>query len=115
MLGFRRRQQAASIAHGCATGLLELARAARQEPQAGWAPGWGLDADRLPEKPPLNDSLPIIPGPAEAGRCWFRPGVLCTFSVERLRGTGLPEATIAELTEIHAACGRPETHRPQKG
>ncbi len=114
MLGFRRRQQMASIAHGCATGLLELARAARRPPQAGWAPGWGLDESNLPESPPPTDMDPIVPGAAPPGHCWFRPGVLCTFSAERLKETGLPQATINELTGIHAACGRRETHQARK-
>jgi hypothetical protein len=110
MLGFRQERQAESIAHGCATGLLELARAARDHPE--WAKGWGLDAGRLPTNPPLTDLQPIVPATKiNPGCCWFRPGVPCTFSKERLAGTGLPQTTIDELDRIHDACGRPGTHQ----
>lgn len=112
MLGFRQERQAKSIAHGCATGLLELARTARSMPQ--WAAGWGLDPGRLPKEPPASDHDPIVPGEAGPGRCWFRPGVFCTFSAERLKDTGLPQHTIDELDRIHAVCGRRETHQPDK-
>lgn len=112
MLGFRQTRQAESIAHGCATGLLELARVARGNPE--WAAGWGLDPTLLPENPPVTDLDPIVPGPAGPGRCWFRPGVLCTFSAERLKGSGVPAPTIAELDRIHKACGQRKTHQPRE-
>ncbi|HEX9895308.1 MAG TPA: patatin-like phospholipase family protein, partial [Gemmatimonadales bacterium] len=111
MLGFRRQRQAESIAHGCATALLELARTARRHPE--WAAGWGLDPDRLPGDPPATDRDPIVPGEAQRGHCWFRPGAVCPFSEERLGATGLPKRTIEELSKIYAACGRPETHQPR--
>jgi hypothetical protein len=112
MLGFRREKQAESIAHGCATGLLELTRTIKQMPQ--WAKTWGIKPEGLPLSAPANDRDPIEPGVAGPGRCWFRPGVLCTFSTERLKNSGLPQATIDQVNEIHAACGRPETHRPRR-
>jgi predicted acylesterase/phospholipase RssA len=108
MLGFRRRRQAESIAHGCATTLLQLRRVA--DMNESWLDGWGLDVADLPEHAPATDREPIAPGKATAGHCWFRPGALCPFGRERLEATGLPAATIEQLTRIHAACGRPETH-----
>jgi hypothetical protein len=111
MLGFRQQHQAESIAHGCATGLLELARVARSNEK--WAKGWELDADRLPKDPPATDRDPIVPGDlGKGGRCWFRPGELCTFSRERLADCKLPQTTIDELDRIHTACGERRTHEP---
>ena len=133
MMGFRRRRQAASIAHGCATALMELGRAHQARPN--WAKGWGLALERLPANPPPSDSAPILPRWAQepdrkarkrehfqesaekerSGECWYRPGVPCGFSKRVLSEAraGLPAQTIEELAEIHRACGKPETHEPQ--
>ncbi len=110
MLGFRRERQAASIAHGCATTLLELARVARAN--SAWAEGWGLEASRLPPDPPETFKDPILPRAGEKGDCWFRPGTPCPFSKDRLEKTGLPAHTQLELQQIHTLCGKPETHSP---
>jgi predicted acylesterase/phospholipase RssA len=133
MLGFRRQRQVESIAHGCATALMELGRVSQQRPK--WVKGWGVDMARLPTDPPRTDSTPILPrwaresdpGQREAlerkeraekertGECWYRPGVPCTFSRATLTAlkAGIPTDTIEELAEIHRACGRPETHQPR--
>jgi predicted acylesterase/phospholipase RssA len=110
MLGFRRERQAASIAHGCATALLELARTAQAHP--AWAAGWALDPARLPPDPPATFTDPIVPGQAKPGNCWFRPGIECLFSESRLAQTGLPAHTQRELHRIYTLCGKPETHAP---
>lgn len=110
MLGFRRDKQAASIAHGCATTLLELGRIARDTPS--WLSGWGFNASKVPPDPPESDRDKIRPGPAHSGHCVFRPGIVCPFAMKRLSKTGLPAHTIQELNRIYHACGRPETHQP---
>ena len=115
MLGFRRERQAQSIAHGCATTLLELARKAGDPATAHWATAWGLDPEILPKKPPKTDRDPIVPGKAVEGNCWFRPGKPCPFSAERLKNSGIPEHTRSEVDKIYQACGQPETHQPRSG
>jgi predicted acylesterase/phospholipase RssA len=110
MLGFERDRAAASIAHGCATALLELGRTARDQP--AWAAGWGLDPARLPPDPPRSYMDPIVPRSGSPGGCWFRPGADCPFSRSRLAKVGLPERTRDELERIHHLCGREETHAP---
>jgi hypothetical protein len=111
MLGFRREHQAESIAHGCATTLLELGRMARKEPHVKWASRWGIKETDLPGDPPATDRDAITPKASTAGSCWFRAGRPCPYSEERLEDTGLPAWTRAELLKIYQACGRPETHR----
>ncbi len=113
MLGFRRERQAASIAHGCATALLELARAADAHPE--WATGWNLDRTRLPEKYPATFEDPIVPADSKnwpEGHCWFRPGIECPYSTKRLAAAGLPGHTQRELHQIHVLCGERRTHAP---
>jgi hypothetical protein len=111
MLGFRRDQQAASIAHGCATTLLELGRVANRD----WLGAWGIHPVRLPPRPPASHELPILPGREGPGECHFRPGFACPFSAgEVARVDGLGSVTRDALTGIYQACGRPETHRPKE-
>ena len=115
MLGFRRSQQAASIAHGCATTLLELARL-EQTPQGGtWLDAWGIAAGRLPRHPPADRNEPIIPpAPAAPGDCYWRPGKPCPYSGAELAKLALPAATVAALGEIYRACGEARTHESSR-
>lgn len=119
MLGFRRAKQAASIAHGCASTLMELAKL-----KPAWALAWGMKSDRLP-KPPRTDDPPSVRfqrdpnAGASLGHCWFRPGVPCTFAASHLRrvsanvGDELSKHTIREVDRIYRACGKLETHLPR--
>lgn len=97
MLGFRRRNQAASIAHGCATTLASLQRLAEDPQTRGWVNEgrWGF----VPPVPPEDRGRPaaprkgadeqthlglgidLVPGkPKVKGGCWFRPETVCPFS-----------------------------------
>jgi predicted acylesterase/phospholipase RssA len=109
MLGFRRAKQAASIAHGCATTLAQLAELRRVPEQTKWAEAWRMNIDALP---PL-DPQPLVPRDNGAHRCWFRAGIDCPFSRRQLEGLGLREHTTTELESIYHACGQPKTHQAQ--
>jgi predicted acylesterase/phospholipase RssA len=126
MLGFRRAQQAASIAHGCASTLAKLAHIGEL---GDWAAGdWGFSvADVLPqavEWNPLHRDEPwtrepiLTPvstvtqqqgDPTLKGRCWFRGNARCPFYAE-------PGASRAakEVNAIYLACGNQRTHQPQQ-
>jgi predicted acylesterase/phospholipase RssA len=108
MLGFRRARQAESIAHGCASTLVELGRRALDQP--AWASGWGIDRAAVPGRQYVDREDPLDPLDAPAGRCWLRPHVACPFSRERVEPTGVPARTVAELEQIHLACRRRSTH-----
>jgi len=93
MLGFRRRKQAESIAHGCASTISTLYGESRKNGGLAWTNAWGvqgLDAvDRRavtshfdPNRPALN---PRREG-KEPGQCWFRDAP-CPFSLRALAAT----------------------------
>jgi predicted acylesterase/phospholipase RssA len=106
MLGFRRSRQAASIAHGCATTLLALARVERQENGRGslWTASWGIRLGSLPETVP-DEGVPLeLVAPREPGHCWLRPGELCPFSGEGLGRDVVPPATRSQVEAIYLAC-----------
>lgn len=124
MLGFRRERQAASIAHGCASTLLRLGRAAEEMPTRLWTKAWGIDASRLPKWEPAmaepggpDPFMPREPAGADAKpageRCWFRPGMTCPFSADHLerlnqsRPDAEPElspAIIRAVSAVHRLC-----------
>jgi predicted acylesterase/phospholipase RssA len=122
MLRFRRKRQAESIAHGCASTIATFYHDAQKNGTRDWMKAWGahgLDAvegetvsshfDRT--RPALN---PRREG-KEGGLCWFRDAP-CPFSRESLESRpDLKErpALLEELPRIYRACGRPETHRPR--
>jgi hypothetical protein len=112
MLGFRRDRQAQSIAHGCASTLIELTNRYRAMPEA--VASWQVDTARLPEHTSLSSALEHQSASKsrdhEAGGCWLRPGLTCPYSEVATRRLGLPRATVRELARIHAFCRRPETH-----
>lgn len=111
MLGFRRRQQAQSIAHGCASTLHRLAALPKD-----LLAGWGIDEERLPAPPPAEDVWPVVsPRAARDGTCWYRKDTLCPFSHTATGTSGLPEITRHQLRLIHEECGRPRSHRPEDG
>jgi hypothetical protein len=117
MLGFRRRLQAASIAHGCASTLVELCQRQRQNPE--WARHWGIQTDlgfdhKVSSKPGTLEPLKRTKAQQRDGKCWFR-NATCPFSkaaVEKL-GPGLrPTADIAAaVDEIYQLCGNKRTHQ----
>ncbi len=107
MLGFRRVNQAASIAHGCASTFVELHRRARE--QHHWTDAWGVE-DRVDPKciGPSESHFPVNHG---HGKCWFRLNSPCPFSPSTLPGN-MAKATRAALTAIYEQCGKRATHEP---
>jgi predicted acylesterase/phospholipase RssA len=115
MMGFRRRRQAASIAHGCASTLLELGARCTTEQGSAWFDAWGIDRTHLPDAEASLREDPYQPRRQVAEHeCWFVPGLRCPFSAGALSELGLPEATARELVTIYHACGKRETHRPDE-
>jgi hypothetical protein len=108
MLGFRRLDQARSIAHGCAATLHRLA-----EVDDASLRGWGIEPDTLPEPARGAGDWAVVDRKAAArnGFCWYRPGVRCPFSRQALGGSSLPEVTRRRLRVIHRECGKSRTHR----
>lgn len=128
MLGFRRQNQARSIAHGCATTLAELH--ANAVAHAPWAKAWGieqLDFDketsvRLRIPGTTKDQRVLIPRQgARDGQCWFRVNEhLCPFSRQwrLIYGAQDPMVRPEELKDLHAiyvSCGQSATHQPKRG
>jgi predicted acylesterase/phospholipase RssA len=120
MLGFSRRRQAASIAHGCASTLTKMRELWTDSKKS--RPGsdfWGMDrgiAEAITSKPTNH-------GP---GKCWFSPKVECPFSKRALdevkrdfdqdskREEVRPfEVTREALELIYEECGKRKTHEPQ--
>jgi predicted acylesterase/phospholipase RssA len=129
MLGFRRRKQAQSIAHGCASTLAYLDEATsgvHAARRAAWKmqrvdidPGSvvkteipGTSTRRMDLEPQTNK---------KEGDCWFRTaGHVCPFSRQwRLAQTGrtaderIRPEELKELHRIYVECGRIETHQPE--
>lgn len=117
MLGFRRLEQARSIAHGCASTLLHLDELRALPTRKRWMEEWRIEIENLPEVDQLDGREHFDPvlaaDPKKTGKCWFRPGHLCPFSRQALSADGLGDATVRELSQIHRVCGRPETHQPR--
>jgi hypothetical protein len=116
MLGFRRSEQAKSIAHGCASTLLEFAKLVHQRPDA--AAAWGVrlgEAEAAAAARAAETFTPV--GGGKPGDCWFRPGSSCPFSAESQssQGGGGRDPTTRALTEIYRACGDPHTHASRGG
>ena len=124
MMGFRRRRQAQSIAHGCRSTLIELGRLYHAKPRmARWADGWGLRQGRLPGLEVVKgDPPPPRLAAAGPGDCWIRPGTPCPFSrkeaAKTLRESSDPGSrlrlprTASELHQIYVLCGQAGTHLP---
>lgn len=122
MLGFRRADQAASIAHGCASTLVRFQEMKTDPQSAAWLAAWGIDDrkldDRNPAAPPKKGKKaelePFVHGP---DHCFFRKNVKCPFSPSELArltsrpGSKLTTEIVEAVAEVYAACGRRETHR----
>jgi predicted acylesterase/phospholipase RssA len=116
MLGFRRRKQARSIAHGCASTLLELGRLITGKNGPARVAAWGIAADHVPSAEQALAADPFVPiaRRSKKGNCWYRPAVPCPFSFEGQRQVGGRDGTKAsELNKIYNECRDIATHRPQ--
>jgi predicted acylesterase/phospholipase RssA len=117
MLGFRRRKQAESIAHGCASTFATFRRFHDQEENGkAVTAAWGLDDDTLAAIDAEATAPVLTPAHQNKrpGQCWFRQAD-CPFSMEALSAdpklSKRPKATLSEIAKIYAACGKPATHR----
>jgi predicted acylesterase/phospholipase RssA len=116
MLGFRREKQARSIAHGCATTLLQFAdvRWKREEGQRRLR-DWGIEETSLPPHAgtwtKLLEKSTNRRTSKQVGQCWLRDRP-CPFSRVALSRSalGLEEAVIQEVSAIHRLCAQPQTH-----
>ena len=118
MLGFRRRKQAQSIAHGCASTLAQLYVEQTRNP--AWSAGWGIRGlDRMDPQAVLLDAdrFTLVPRRKNkaAGECWFRNAVACPFSPASLAELSIEKETAEQLGKIYEYCGQVETHRPSHG
>lgn len=102
MLGFRRKDQAASIAHGCRTTFAKLAAVNSTNPN--WMRGWGLRPGRV--------STTADDKAGAGGGCWYRKGEPCPFSRAAI-GHSLPPHTCKALDRIHMLCREKSTHDPR--
>jgi predicted acylesterase/phospholipase RssA len=112
MLGFRRRLQAASIAHGCASTFGTISQLSRKPEGRAWPALWGIPNHALDqiEHEAFGDDGRIMPREKPPGRCYFRKDAACPFSAQELEASQIPEVTKRELSAIYDACGRSRTH-----
>jgi hypothetical protein len=120
MLGFRRRKQAQSIAHGCASTIATFYHDASEEGHREWQAAWGVRGLGAVEPTTVTsprDSAQMELHPRREGKapgqCWFR-NAPCPFSQESLAGItdlGKRKFLLAELAKVHEECGKVETHR----
>jgi hypothetical protein len=132
MLGFSRKKQTESIAHGCASTICAVAdhfdpgntaHAINVDLLRKWALGRGIALDQLPERTNSECTGALGYGPAnlsaaeqEQGACWFRRAdpktgqrPVCPFHPKSPacdKGGELDD----ELHKIYLACGRRKTH-----
>jgi predicted acylesterase/phospholipase RssA len=110
MLGFRRRKQAANIAHGCASTFAALYASAANRENPGWMDGWGMAKAVMKVRSETVEPV-LKPKKGEPGQCWFRTGELCPFSREKLTSNGVTDKTrLRELSRVYDLCGDPATH-----
>jgi predicted acylesterase/phospholipase RssA len=125
MLGFRRINQARSIAHGCATTLMRFSQLNDGETKPYLA-AWGVSETDIPSAKSWTTAFEGI-DPArqeiEAGRCWLTKKA-CPFSEtsmkknrDTLKNSGdendlrLPsDKFIVEVSKIHRVCSLQSTH-----
>jgi hypothetical protein len=135
MLGFTRRRQAQSIAHGCASAWVHLFWEQQKNPAwtAHWWDSFSLRPGVCDGDPEMNpgSSFKLRPKPADAkGNCCFVEGHQCPFSRPELdlvaEELGQPSASLPDsdplaplgketkvaLHQIYQQCGKWKTHRP---
>jgi predicted acylesterase/phospholipase RssA len=129
MLGFKKIQQARSIAHGCASTFAQMhveeKRFGAQRTRYWWkkldinedtiVP---QDPDEYGERSKLPPALkPALPSQLrKPGNCWFRNDSPCPFSPQQLeiaarRGESLPAPVFRDLASIYWECGKATTHQ----
>ena len=137
MLGFRRKKQAQSIAHGCASTLATIYQTKiASDGHAPWLDPWGirqrLDFDEKSfaffdsegiekDKPKMEDTVELRPAPKKAdgkpkekGTCWFREGSKCPFAPGQLDEADVKSQKRDQIAKIYALCGVTATHRARR-
>ena len=137
MLGFSRRKQAESIAHGCASTICAVAdhfnpannaHAVDVASLRQWARGRGIALHQLPDRVQQGTPGALGFGPIhlsdddqKLGFCWFRRAdpssgkrPVCPFHPENPASTEGEEVS-PDLHNIYLACGRKNTHEAQQG
>lgn len=135
MLGFNRKKQTESIAHGCATTICAVAdhfdprnkaHAVDSAALRSWALGRGIALEQLPERANTEHGGALGYGPArlsddeqEQGFCWFRRAdsktgkrPVCPFHPKSPAAVEGDEVN-ADLHNIYRACGSRATHAPR--
>lgn len=119
MLGFRRKRQAMSIAHGCALTLAHLHWEQTRAGQEAWAREWWtplqVHTDPMPyeERDGEPPSIRLQPHRCtDKGHCCILKDQFCPFSKAKLEELAdhLPERTRQTLSEIYKYCGEASTH-----
>jgi len=114
MLGFKRRKQAASIAHGCAGTLKQMSKLWHEAPEPnGKKYFWEMNQNIAGKV--TND----IVKREKKGTCWFCSELICPFSEASLDQLGLLHdkhnkpllETRRALVSIYEECGNPDTHK----
>jgi predicted acylesterase/phospholipase RssA len=132
MLGFSRKNQTESIAHGCASTICTVAEhfdpqnkshAVDADKLRAWARGRGIALDQLPERVDTTTRGALGYGPAklseeeqQRGACWFRrpdpktgERPVCPYH-PKSSACGEGDEVGPELHKIYQACGRHVTH-----
>jgi predicted acylesterase/phospholipase RssA len=104
MLGFRREDQARSIAHGCKTTLEAMHALGSSKPE--WVNAWGIKPpDEFLTEPRMEHKT--------RGECWYRPGCRCPFSKQGIEDAAAPALapnTKVALEHIYQLCAKRRTH-----
>ena len=135
MLGFTRKKQTESIAHGCASTICAVAdhfdagneaHAVDVDSLRNWALGRGIALEQLPRRVNAECSGALGFGPMALsedeqtqGSCWFRPAnpktgkrPVCPFH-PRSAACVEGDEVGPELHKIYLACGQRKTHEPR--
>ena len=118
MLGFRRRKQAMSIAHGCASTLLRF-----KQVDKSYRDEWGVAERWIPLERGVGrawEHWRRKEKDAIKGACWLRPDQPCPFSRKALvelnknlaKNSKPSVGPVDQLSEIHKCCMDPSTHIP---
>ena len=114
MLGFRRKTQIRSIAHGCAATL--LAFGGEKENIAAWKMNMAAVPPASSFKAALKRLDKDTDSEIESGNCWLLNNVKCPFSepeLDKFKNSQISESTKIWLNKIHESCWNRKTHSRQ--
>ena len=131
MLGFRRKKQAQSIAHGCASTMATIYQTMiATDGHRPWLDPWGIrhrldfderslvfvDSEGNEQNPPaMENTVELRPTPKkEEGTCWFRTESKCPFAPAELDRARVMPQKRDEISQIYALCGVASTHHARR-